>query len=159
MRSICPAVRREQAPALLRISNGRLDIPGPKQEASCIPHRKLRIPAQLEKNHVVHTSSQDETLSGYSVSREVPRSVFKVETVLGTLDVTQKVPRHTGLTREEHRGSRHHSPEPLLLSLSRQEGRFPCFVWKGHPTFPSHLRMRPVSQINSRRSLVGGATF
>ena len=27
------------------------------------------------------------------------------------------------------------------------------------PTFPSHLRMRPVSRGNSRRSLVGGATF
>ena len=22
----------------------------------------------------------------------------------------------------------------------------PCFVWKGFPTFPAHLRMRPVSR-------------
>ena len=40
----------------------------------------------------------------------------------------------------------------------RQEGLFPCFVWKGFPTFPAHLRMRPVSRGNSRRSVVGGVT-
>src|SRR5574340_1075989 len=33
-----------------------------------------RIPPQLEKNHVVPPSSQDEALSRYSVSGEVPRS-------------------------------------------------------------------------------------
>ena len=32
-----------------------------------------RIPPQLEKNHVGPPSSQDEALSRYSVSREVPR--------------------------------------------------------------------------------------
>ena len=31
-------------------------------------------------------------------------------------------------------------------------------VWKGFPAFPAHLRMRPVSRRNSRRSLVGCAT-
>src|SRR5574340_25549 len=35
----------------------------------------------------------------------------------------------------------------------------PCFVWKGFPTFRSHLRMRPVSRRHSRRGLVGGSTF
>ena len=34
----------------------------------------------------------------------------------------------------------------LLPSCSRQEGLVPCFVWKGFPTFPAHLRMRPVSR-------------
>ena len=33
MRSIGPAVTREQSPAFLRNSNGRLDLPGPTQEA------------------------------------------------------------------------------------------------------------------------------
>ena len=33
MRSIGPAVTREQSPAVLRNSNGRLDLPGPTQEA------------------------------------------------------------------------------------------------------------------------------
>ena len=32
-------------------------------------------------------------------------------------------------------------------------------VWKGFPTFRSHLRMRPVSRRYSRRGLVGGSTF
>ena len=39
-----------------------------------------------------HTSSQDEALARYSVSREVPCSVLKWETVLGSLDATPKVP-------------------------------------------------------------------
>ena len=51
-----------------------------------------RIPPQLEKNHVAPPSSQDEALGRYSVSREVPRSVLKYKTVLGTLDATPKVP-------------------------------------------------------------------
>src|SRR5574339_239527 len=88
MRSIVPAVTREQSPACLRNSNGRLDFPGPTQEASRIPRRNWRIPPQLEKNHVVPPSSQDEALSRYSVSGEVPREELEVETVLGSLDAT-----------------------------------------------------------------------
>ena len=79
-------------------------------------------------------------------------SVLKCETVLCTLDATPNVPGHAGLTRQEHRGSRTTSSEHLLPSCSRQEGLFPCFVWKGFPTFPVHLRMRPVSRGNSRRA-------
>ena len=52
---------------------------------------------QLEKNDVVPTSLQDEPLARYGVSREVPRPVLKCETLLGTLDATPNVPRHTGL--------------------------------------------------------------
>ena len=40
MRSIGPAVTREQSPAFLRNSNGRLDFPGPTQEASWIPPQR-----------------------------------------------------------------------------------------------------------------------
>ena len=43
-------------------------------------------------------ASKDEALARYSVSREVPRSVLKSEKLLGTLDATPKVPRHTSLT-------------------------------------------------------------
>ena len=39
----------------------------------------------------------NETRARYSVSREVPRPVLKCETLLGTLDATPNVPRHTGL--------------------------------------------------------------
>ena len=47
---------------------------------------------QLEKNNVVPTSSQDEDIARYSISREVPCSVLKWETVLGSLDATPRVP-------------------------------------------------------------------
>ena len=59
-----------------------------------------RIQTQLAKNDVVPTSSQDEALARYSVSREVPCSVLKCETVLCTLDATPNVPGHAGLTRK-----------------------------------------------------------
>ena len=42
MRSIGPAVTREQSPAFLRNSNGRLDLPGPTQEAAWIPRRNSK---------------------------------------------------------------------------------------------------------------------
>ena len=71
MRSIGPAVTREQSPAFLRNSNGRLDFPWPTQEASCIPLRNSRIPPQLEKNQVVPPLSQDEAVSRYCDSGEV----------------------------------------------------------------------------------------
>ena len=58
-------------------------------------HRKM---TQLEKIHVLPSSSQDEALFRYSISREVPRSLLKSEKLLGTLDATPKVPRHTILT-------------------------------------------------------------
>ena len=38
MRSIGPAVTREQSPAFLRNSNGRLDFPGPTQESRKLPY-------------------------------------------------------------------------------------------------------------------------
>ena len=41
---------------------------------------------QLKKNDVVTTSSQDEALARYRISREVPCSVLKWESVLGSLD-------------------------------------------------------------------------
>ena len=47
-------------------------------------------------------SSQDEALSRYSASGEVPRQELEVERALGTLDATHKVPRNPGLPREEH---------------------------------------------------------
>src|SRR5574337_881153 len=73
MRSIGPAVTREQSPAFLRNSNGRLDLPGPTQEAAEFPvvtresrrnsrkttwlprHRKMKpfpATAPQEKSHV-----------------------------------------------------------------------------------------------------------
>ena len=47
------------------------------------------------------------------------------------------------------------SPDSAVMFLNAYEKKVrPCFVWKGFRTFPAHLRMRPVSRGNSRRSLV-----
>ena len=94
----------------------------------------------------------------YSVSKEALHSILNCDTVLGTFDATPKVPQHTGLTGGEHRGSRHHlicAPSPLLIETG---GSIPLLCLQGDLTFPAHLRMRPVSLGNSKRSLVGGAT-
>ena len=51
---------------------------------SFLPHnflRNSRIPPQLEKNHVVPRSWQEEALAHQGVSREVPCSALKGETV------------------------------------------------------------------------------
>ena len=54
MRSIGPAVTREKSPAFLRNSNGRLDFPGPTQEApefdpwvEKFPWRRERLPTPV----------------------------------------------------------------------------------------------------------------
>ena len=54
--------------------------------------------------YVAPPPSQEEALSRYSASGEVPRQELEVERALGTFDATHKVPRNTGLPREEHRG-------------------------------------------------------
>ena len=69
--------------------------------------KSLKIPPQLGKNHVVPTSWQDEALARHGVSREVPCSALKGETVPDSLPATPKSPRHAGFPRGEHRGSRH----------------------------------------------------
>ena len=45
-------------------------------------------------------------------------------------------------SREEARWSRPHPEEPRFRLLAREEGSFPCVVWKEFPVFPSHLKRR-----------------
>src|SRR5574340_744437 len=71
----------------------------------------------------------------------------------------QSSPKSRSPSRGTLRFSGTASSDPFLPSWSGREGRLPCFVWKGFPTFRSHLRMRPVSRRHSRRGLVGGSTF
>ena len=121
------------------------------------PCRKSRgIPSflpQLEKNHKILPSMRDEALFQSSVSREMPRSLWKHERVLDTLDATQEGPRDT---RPHSRGT---PSFPEHLNLSPFATRFPCFLWKGIPTFPSSLKRRLASQWNSSGTLVGCATI
>src|SRR5574338_255614 len=69
--------------------------------------------------------------------------------------------RETGLNPrcDQKVGNPFQTKQGSQPSCRVQEGRLPCFVWKGFPTFRSHLRMRPVSRRHSRRGLVGGSTF
>ena len=71
---------------------------------------------QLKKNDVVPTSSQDEALARYSVSREVPCSVLKCETVFDTLMRPQKFPDTLGSLEGNTEGPGTTSSEPLLPS-------------------------------------------
>ena len=67
---------------------------------------------------MVPTSWQDEALARDGVSREVPCSALKGETVPDSLPATPKIPRQAGFPQGEHRGSRHRflcAPSPLLL--------------------------------------------
>ena len=130
---MCPAGTRDQSHSKLE---SKIGLPWANTRGILNSRRNSRIPPQLEQNHVVPPSSQDESLSRYRVSGEVPSSILKVETVLGTLDATQKVPQHTGLTREEHRGSRNHfirAPAPLLISTG---GSIPLLCLEEVPDLP-----------------------
>src|SRR5574340_812364 len=62
-------------------------------------------------------------------------------------------------SRRRHTSSFGYWSSDVCSSDLGREGRLPCFVCKGFPTFRSHLRMRPVSRRHSRRGLVGGSTF
>ena len=62
------------------------------------------MPPQLEKNHVGPTAWQDEALARDGVSREVPCSALKGETVPDSLTATPKSPPTRRVPRGEHRG-------------------------------------------------------
>ena len=51
----------------------KIGLPWANKRGMLNSRSNSRIPPQLEKNHVVPPSSQDEALSRYSVSGEVPR--------------------------------------------------------------------------------------
>ena len=60
-------------------------------------------------------------------------------------------------TREEAREFCPHPEEPRFHLLAREEGSFPCVVWKEFPAFPSHLKRRRSPQ-ERREELQGRAT-
>ena len=110
------------------------------------------MPPQLEKNHVVPTSWQDEDLDRDGVSREVPCSALKGETVPDSLPATPKSPP----TRRGPPRGTPRVPAPLPLSPFSppdRDRRGDSPAWSaGVPGFQAHLRMRPVSRGNSRRA-------
>ena len=61
-------------------------------------------------------------------------------------------------TREEARETRPHPEESRFRLLAREEGSFPCVVWKEFPALPSHLKRRRSPQ-ERREELQGRATI
>ena len=98
---------------------------------------------------------RNEALFCCGISREIPPSLLSLKRVLDTLDATQEVPRHTRL---HSRGTPSIPPQlkksPVFPSSSRDEGPFPCFVGRGIPAFPSHLKRR-WSELETREELQG----
>ena len=131
-----PHCIRAQHPAFPRNSKGSLGFTGPTQEEACNPRRNSKIPPQLEKNHVVPTSLQDEPLARYGVSREVPVSVVKCERVPDTFLATPRnSPTHRVPSRETPR-----VPTPLHLSpFSPPDGdrSVDSPAWSGRDSRPS----------------------
>ena len=97
--------------------------------------RNPQIPAKPRGKPRILPSTQDEALSHCSVSREIPRSLLKLETVLNTLHETPEVPR---LTRPHSRGT---LSFPAHLNLS--------------PFAPPHLEMRVDSPASSGKECWG----
>ena len=70
----------------------------------------------------------------------------------------KKFPDIPVTTQEEARESRPHTEGPRFRLLAREEGSFPCVVWKAFPAFQSHLKRRPSPQ-ERREDFQGGATI
>ena len=133
---------RAQPPAFPRQSNGRLGFPVPTEEEACNPHRHSRIPVQLEKIHVVPTSSQDEALAHYSVSGEVPCSALKRETVTDTLRATPKSSPKRRVPSRESRVATRVSWSPLS-GLKGVQPPLP-FGERTRDCSPGHAPERPL---------------
>ena len=77
---------------------------------------------------------------------EIPRSLLEVERELDTLYETPEASRNT---HPHSRGTLSLQPKPkkfrFFPSSTRNEGQIPCFIWKGMPTSPTHLKRRSVS--------------
>ena len=96
---------------------------------------------------------QDEAFFQCCVWREIPPSLLSLERVIDTLEATQQVPLHPRL---HLRGMLRVPPQlkgsPGFPSTSREKGPFPCFVRKGIPVLPSHLKLR-LSHLDTREEL------
>ena len=91
-------------------------------------------------------------------SRLITPNLWNFQGVFHNLAATQKVPRHT---RHHSRGSTRVPPTSRgthFCLLARDEGSFPCVVWKNFPAFPSHLKRRRSPQ-ERREELQGRATI
>ena len=121
-----------------RDTSGSLNLTGNTRGA-------LSFPPQLRANHEILLCRLQEALLRCSVSKESPRSLLELESVLDTLYETPEVSPDT---HPHSRGTLSFLPQvkksPFIPSSSRDEGQLSCFDWKGMPTFMPHLKRRLV---------------
>ena len=130
-----PVESRETPPQLHSIpdfSEAPLDLPeitGTSRGNQGFPAPTRKRP-QLEKHHVVPTSSQDEALARDGVSREVPCWALKGETVPDSLHAT---PKSSPTGRIPWRGTpRVAAPLPLSpFSPPDRDRSVDCPAWSG----------------------------
>ena len=92
------------------------------------------------------------------LSRLITPNLWNFQRVLHTLAATQEVLRHTRLHSRVSRSSRPLSEEHRFHLIAREEGSFPCVVWKAFSAFQLHLKRRPSPQ-ERREKLQGRATI
>ena len=103
--------------------------------SSVAEHQSVCVPGWFcplvdEKKHVGPPSALDEALAHYSVSREVPRSVLKCKTLLGTLNATPNVPRHHPTTPNQASTYLETCNRTLLLKERQEHGERPSLRYR-----------------------------
>ena len=106
----------------------------------------LSFPPQLHENYEILPFTLEKALLRCSVSKECPCSLLEIKRVLDTLYKTPEVSQDT---RPHLRGTLSFPPQGkksrIFPASSRDEGRLPCFAWKGMLRSPLHLEWRLVS--------------
>ena len=149
MWSLGPLSDSSATPSFASQLESKIGLPRANPRGSLKSPSFSRIPTQLEKNHVVPSSSQNEALARYGVSREVPCSILKGETVPHTPHATPK----SSPTRRVHSRGTPRILEPLHPShFSPPDGdrRVNYPAWAGRGSRPSRRtsgRGRPHEEI------------
>ena len=158
MRNSVPAAIAEESEEAPHNSHGDWTFLRP-HELVLGPHRNSRgtlsfLP-QHEKNQEILPSTRDEAIFRCGISREIPPSLLSLERILDTLEAIQEVPQHTLLhSRRKLKVLPKLKKSPCFPSSSQDEGPYPCFVGKGIPAFPMHLKRR-WSQLDTREKRQG----
>ena len=132
--------------------------------------RTLKSTLQLERNPKLHAKPQGKPWDSPLNARWGPfplqhlkrNPTFPLKTWNSTqhpLGNSRSYPTYPSSLERNTQFPRTPQSEPLCPASSGDEGQFPCFVWKGIPMFPLHLKRRLVSHWNSTGTLVGHSTM
>ena len=154
MRPYSPAVTREESRDYPRNSKGGLtslrqherlpevpvSIREDPQASLCNLSKTMTFPLQ-------HETWPDSPAVTQEQSRHPPDNLKGGLTPFMQL---QRFPEIPTATREEPHVSCRNLKEPCVSHLILIEGGFPCFNLRPIPTFPYHLKRRPISTITTR---------